>query len=845
MGKLGRLGRVVFCGTTLALWPGSAILAQTKGVTKIPEGQTGSGSPGSTPAANQKVVLGPFTLDGSVSAGELFSDNIYVTKNRKKSDLLSTVSAGGTATFDKDGNQLVLRAGVELARYARFKTENYNDFYAGGDGRWKLDNVTSLFGGALYNWTHESRESPDAVNGIYPTRYRAGDYYAGILRSFPDYVVRVGGTLNTYSYSNVLSTSGIINNAGRDRREYEVGARVSYRLTKSLLPFFQMYWTDRSYDTLVDSFGYRRSSTGYRAAVGLSGDLLPHVQGEIYVGALAQNYQDAHFHGVLDPDFGARVTWKPLGGTVVRGFVDRSIEETTLVGSSGYLRTAVGGGLEQEIRPDLLMSGHFYYSENAYSDVDRIDHVSDAGLGIKYFFMPHLFVATDYAFIHRTSNTAGADFYENRVWLRVGAQLMPAYTVNPSSFLPLVHTNGPGGFYIAALAGNGTLTSAVDGSRGGEGGGNGTGGELTADFGDNGWQSDIVGGYGALIGRVYLGGEFDASLGSQHWLHGGGGGTRIFGVRQLDSYGISGRMGLVLESHALIYGLAGAVATQFATFYQQGTNVVRPEGYRGGLRFGGGLEVPLGGPLSGRIEYTQTSYADYSVKAGGPATNVPDNFANEENLLRFGIVYHLGTRAHGKPAPAFNFGGAYGGLQVGYGGLISQNAGPRKSPQTLDAQRAGFGATGGAFTGYGVEIGNRYYVGGEVDGEGSNADWNIERDPTGRVYSVSKIYSIDASILAGYIFRRNTLIYGRIGVAHTRFANKYHDEGGANYVAPDISENGLRLGGGVAVPLSEHTFLRLDYTWTHYGSYAVNYITGSDSFRNSENLFRVGIGWKF
>ncbi|MDE2465743.1 MAG: outer membrane beta-barrel protein, partial [Alphaproteobacteria bacterium] len=688
-------------------------------------------------------------------------------------------------------------------------------------------------------------ESPDAVNGIHPTRYRSGDYYAGILRSFPDYVVRVGGTLNTYSYSNVLSTSGIIDNGGRDRREYELGARVSYRLTQSLLPFVQMYWVDRSYDRALDTYGYRRSSTGYRTAVGISGDLLPQLQGEAYAGVLIQNYEDARFHGVSDPDFGVRLNWKPVSGTSVRGFIDRSVEETTLLGSSGYLRTAVGGSFEQVVRPDLTMTGHFYYSENAYADVNRIDHVSDAGLGFKYFFIPNIYFATDYAFIHRTSSTATDDFYENRIWFRIGAQLTPAYTADPDTFLPVVDTTRPGGFYVAALAGNGTLTSAVDGPRGGEGGGAGTGGELTADFGSNGWQGDIAAGYGALVGRIYLGGEVDAALGSQHWLHGGGGGTRIFGVSQRDSYEIAARLGYVLENHALLYGRFGAVMTQFATFYHQGSHIVRPEGYQRGLRFGGGVEVPLGGALSGRIEYTQTSYADYNVKAGGPAGSGPDNFANEENLLRFGVVYHIDSEAPGKPAPAFNFGGAYAGVQAGFGGLISQNAGPRKSGQTLNAQRAGYGATGGAFAGYGIALGNQYYLGGELDAEGSNTDWNIERDPTGRIYSVSKIYSLGASMLAGYIFKENTLVYGRIGVVHTRFANKYHDEGGANYVTPDISKNGFRLGGGVAVPLSRHTFLRLDYTWTRYGSYKVNYVTGTDSFRNSENLFRVGIAWKF
>ena len=260
----------------------------------------------------------------------------------------------------------------------------------------RLDEATSLFGGARYDWTHESRESPDAVNGINPTRYRAGDYYAGILRSFSDFVVRVGATADTYSYDNVLSTGGLINNADRDRIQYEAGARVSYRWSPNWRPFVQAYWDSRNYDRSVDDFGYARSSTGYRAAIGISGNLGQVLQGEAYAGVLGQSYNDARFSDVVKPDFGMRLTWRPLTGSTVRGFIDRSVEETTLMGASGFVRTAIGGSFEQEIRPDLYMSGHLYFTENDYQDFDRVDHVNDAGLGVKYFFLPNLYVATDY-----------------------------------------------------------------------------------------------------------------------------------------------------------------------------------------------------------------------------------------------------------------------------------------------------------------------------------------------------------------------------------------------------------------------------------------------------------------
>ena len=161
-----------------------------------------------------------------------------------------------------------------------------------------------------------------------------------------------------------------------------------------------------------------------------------------------------------------RLTWKPLTGTTVRGFIDRSIEETTLVGSSGYLRSAIGGSIEQEVRPDLYMNGHFYYSENDYSGVDRIDHVSDAGLGLKYYFVSNLYVSADYAFIHRISDEASADFMRTASGCALAPSLHRPIAQSPRPSCPSWTRRARADSTWRPLFGDGTLISAVD-PRGG------------------------------------------------------------------------------------------------------------------------------------------------------------------------------------------------------------------------------------------------------------------------------------------------------------------------------------------------------------------------------------------
>ncbi len=809
----------------------AAAAAQTGDLTKLPPEQQ---LPAAAPASQQEARIGPFKVDASVAAGATYSDNIFVTKNNTVGDTIWTLSPRASALLGGDASYLEFQTGADIGRYDRYTSENYADVFVGGDGRYGVDATTAVFAGARYDWLHEPRESPDSVNGFEPTRYGQGDYYAGFLKSFPKLVLRAGASVSTFSFENTPSSVGLIYNGGRNRTQYEIGARLSYRLSPGLTPFVQAYWDGRDYQWAADSYGYRRTSSGYRVAAGVSGQLAPNLSGEVYAGALGQTYADPRFAPITAPDLGARLTWQATKSTQVNGYLDRSIEETTLPGSAGYLRTAAGGSVDQQIRPDLLATAHFFYSRNDYRDVARIDYVTDAGMGLKYFVLPRIYLGVDYGLLHRTSSMAYADFYEDRVSLRIGAQLDRGWTGDRSSFAqPLV--SAPGGLYVGALAAQGGLVTAVDGPRGEPG----STGQLTADFGNLGWEGDLVAGYGALIGHTYLGVEALAGDGSQAWLHTGTGGTRTFSVRKLDSYELAARLGYELTGAAIVYGRVGAVETRFSNDYVTNAATVQSDAYRAGLRVGGGVEFPIVGALFGRMEYVVTNYRDEQVAWGRGV----DSFANNEDTMRFGAVYHLGGAPAATPA-RFDYGGPYVGAQGGFGVLVSQNVGPRSSPQTLDAQRAGTGGTAGLFAGYGYVF-RRLYLGAEVEAELSNANWNIQRDPSGRIYSVAKDHTFGASLLGGYVLNSGALLYGRVGGVVTQFDNHYENEGGSAVVEPIVEKAGLRAGGGVAIPLGGKTFARFDYTWTRYGDYKVSYGGASDSFGNTECLFRVGVAHRF
>ena len=86
--------------------------------------------------------------------------------------------------------------------------------------------------------------------------------------------------------------------------------------------------------------------------------------------------------------------------------------------------------------------------------------------------------------------------------------------------------------------------------------------------------------------------------------------------------------------------------------------------------------------------------------------------------------------------------------------------------------RASRGGLLGIYAGYGATIGRAYFA-GEVEGDISAINWNIEREPTGRTYSAEHDYSLGASARGGLLLGDSALVYGRVGVIRTRFDIHY------------------------------------------------------------------------
>jgi opacity protein-like surface antigen len=220
--------------------------------------------------------------------------------------------------------------------------------------------------------------------------------------------------------------------------------------------------------------------------------------------------------------------------------------------------------------------------------------------------------------------------------------------------------------------------------------------------------------------------------------------------------------------------------------------------------------------------------------------------------------WQWGGSGERRATQATDYTGLYGGLHIGHGALQSDLSGETSDASAPPGDPGPFrfvgdfgddsAVTGGVFFGYGFQH-RHWYLGLEAELEDANADWTAMQDPDGREFSVEKMDTWGAALRAGYVLDNGSLLYARAGRVRTRFNTTWvKGNDPVNYVDRDDRRSGNRLGVGAELPVSRSAFVRLDYSYTDYNSYA--FVTShpdpdSMEFDNDESLFRLGLGVRF
>ena len=167
---------------------------------------------------------------------------------------------------------------------------------------------------------------------------------------------RTGGRYQANDFDDVATNSGSINNDDPDRDEYVLDTRLGYEIQSEYEAFIQLIWTLVDYESTLDDNGLNRDSEGYEIRVGTRIDLTGLLFGDVFVGQVNRDYDDATLETVSKVVGGIDLTWNITPLTTIQGGFSRLISETTLATASGSILTKSHVSVDHELLRNLILS---------------------------------------------------------------------------------------------------------------------------------------------------------------------------------------------------------------------------------------------------------------------------------------------------------------------------------------------------------------------------------------------------------------------------------------------------------------------------------------------------------
>ena len=367
------------------------------------------------------VMIDSFALYPSVEIGGAYDSNIYASSGVPTGDGIASFRPILSGLSNWGRHSLSFSTYGDIAEFGGHSRESYQDAVLDAQGRYDIANRTWLaLQGGVEHLT-EPRSSPDDANGNAPETFDV--YKAGV--SAHRGVGIIGADLNYrfshFAYTNLSTSSGsVIDETARDRNEQEIQGKATYELSPRLIPYLRLTYDRRDYDTNT-----QRQSQGYAADIGTSIDFGGITSLELYAGWLAQDYANASSKKEESvPDIGGRLDWNVTGLTSLALEASRSIEETSLTGYNGFLRTGTSVTVTHELLRNVIVEADSSLSRDDYAGTaSRHDTNWGAGAGTRWLINRSLYTDLDYNWTRRNPSDATPGYVDNLVSLRLGVRL--------------------------------------------------------------------------------------------------------------------------------------------------------------------------------------------------------------------------------------------------------------------------------------------------------------------------------------------------------------------------------------------------------------------------------------
>ncbi len=372
------------------------------------------------------LTLGTFAVYPLVQLDAEHNDNIFAVASGADSDWIVRIKPEVSLESGWSRHALNLYGRANISRYQDFDEENFEDWSVGANGRLDITRAANIAFGYDHSSLTEPRTSSNApASTREPVSYDLDAAFLAGSRTSGRLKLSARGDVRTFDYKDAVTLGGtVVDQDNRDRTITSLTGRADVALSPATAVFVQATSNKRDYDTATSLLLPARDSDGYEILAGANFEVGAVARGEIAVGYIAQDF-DAVAYQDID-GFGARaqLEWFPTQLTTVSGYASRTIEDSGLAGSGGYLSTSVGARIDHELMRNVLLNAEVSLARDEYDDIGREDERFQASVGGTYLLNRNLGVSLSASRFEQTSSgiAAGSEFEVNRITATLVAQ---------------------------------------------------------------------------------------------------------------------------------------------------------------------------------------------------------------------------------------------------------------------------------------------------------------------------------------------------------------------------------------------------------------------------------------
>ncbi len=361
---------------------------------------------------------GGFLIYPKVTADVATEDNIFYESTNEQSDTIYSIRPSLELVSQWSRHQIRASATADTYKYDKFSDQDNTTYALSARGRLDVQRNSYISLGGGFEHLVESRSSPTVQQlASEPVEYDRTS--ASISGSREVNRLRLSGELNynDYKFDDTMVGTTPVDMSYRDEQSTEGQIRVDYAMSPALAVYIVGMANDRKFDRgPINALDVGRDSKGWEAAVGADFEITDLTRGQLQVGYLNQEYDDARVGEASGLAVRSRLEWFPTQLATVTLVAERLIQDTGVIGAAGILTSRASAQLDYELLRNLIVTGRVNWVKDDYNGLDREDTYSGAMVGVNYLITRNVGVFGQYNFQTRSTEglQRGLEFDANR-----------------------------------------------------------------------------------------------------------------------------------------------------------------------------------------------------------------------------------------------------------------------------------------------------------------------------------------------------------------------------------------------------------------------------------------------